>query len=256
MKYIKSLAFTLGFILALSLFQLLVAGVLTRFVTRSIGLILLGQYALQALILYLIIQKRTKTYKEVHEKAYIYNRPLDQNSYKAFIIGLGFAGFGVILINLILSLFGQSSLVTDSIEFIEGVFASNGFLDQIFLFIAAVLVGPIIEEFTLRGIYFGEVKRYLSIRASIFLTAFTFALIHLNLVQGINAFFLGLGLAYVYYYRRSIKEAILVHIANNLVAFSGDLGNFIGTFILIISFISMVLAIKYLIAMRRDPLTY
>jgi len=80
--------------------------------------------------------------------------------------------------------------------------------------IIAVLV-PILEEIIFRGIVQRRLSKMMSRHIAIFLQALIFGIIHLNLLQGIYAFFLGVIIGYVYHWFDSIWIAIAIHGAFN-----------------------------------------
>ena len=81
-----------------------------------------------------------------------------------------------------------------------------------------VFVAPIVEEYLFRGYVFTECKKLFSLTTSVILNGLLFGLFHMNLLQGINTFFLAMVLSLVYYHRANIKDNIIVHMSNNAVA--------------------------------------
>jgi len=85
-------------------------------------------------------------------------------------------------------------------------------------------IAPIGEELVFRGITMNYLQKHLSFVAVNIVQAVFFGLYHLNVVQGIYAFVLGLILGWIVKKYGSIREAILLHMAVNL---SGCLVGFI-----------------------------
>lgn len=80
-----------------------------------------------------------------------------------------------------------------------------------------IILAPIIEEIIFRGIILkGFLMRYSATNA-ILLSSLIFAVIHLNIVQGINAFIFGLFIGYVYFKSKSIGMTILIHFTINSI---------------------------------------
>lgn len=74
---------------------------------------------------------------------------------------------------------------------------------------------PIVEETIARGIVLnGLLKKYPE-SLSIILSALLFAVMHMNIHQGINAFLLGCFLGYIYCKTRSLFLCIFTHFFNN-----------------------------------------
>jgi membrane protease YdiL (CAAX protease family) len=95
--------------------------------------------------------------------------------------------------------------------------------EPVAFFFAVVLAAPILEEVLFRSIILdGFLKNYKPLKA-ILLSAFLFGLMHGNLVQGIGAFVMGILLGWIYWKTESITLCILLHFANNLLAFISTL---------------------------------
>lgn len=99
--------------------------------------------------------------------------------------------------------------------FEEEIFSKN----IIAVFITICVVAPIFEEILLRGIFLkGFVNRFGKWK-SILLSSFLFAIFHMNIWQGVNAFFLGIILGWIYIQFNSLPAAIFVHFFNNLISY-------------------------------------
>lgn len=83
--------------------------------------------------------------------------------------------------------------------------------------ISTGIIGPIIEEYMIRGIMYNELKQKHSIMKSIILTSIIFALLHFNLIQMIYAFCLSFILIYMYEKTNNIKIPIIIHMTSNIV---------------------------------------
>lgn len=86
------------------------------------------------------------------------------------------------------------------------------------LVIATVIIAPIFEELTCRGIICrGIAKNYGEVPA-VLISALLFGAIHLNVTQAVPAFFLGIIFAYVYLRTGSLKLTMFMHAVNNSIA--------------------------------------
>lgn len=79
----------------------------------------------------------------------------------------------------------------------------------------SVIIGPINEELIYRGITLGYAKREMPFWAANLLQAFLFGVMHMNMIQGIYAFLIGIIFGYICH-KSSIYVAILLHILFNL----------------------------------------
>lgn len=81
--------------------------------------------------------------------------------------------------------------------------------------LAIAIIGPILEEMLFRGAVTTELLKKYSPKKAIFFSALIFGIFHINPAQVLNAFLLGLLLAWVFYKTRSLIPGILIHILNN-----------------------------------------
>ena len=81
------------------------------------------------------------------------------------------------------------------------------------------VVGPLTEELVFRSGMVRLMRLYgLSALMAVTVSAFSFAAVHGNLVQGIPAFLIGILLGYLYLRTGNLKLCLPAHIANNTVA--------------------------------------
>ena len=84
----------------------------------------------------------------------------------------------------------------------------------------AVLV-PICEEYVFRGLFFQRMRARTSYRYAAIYSSLVFGMLHMNLIQMIYGFILGLMLTYVYEKYGSVKAPILAHITANILSVVG-----------------------------------
>lgn len=77
------------------------------------------------------------------------------------------------------------------------------------------ILGPILEELLFRGAATRALLKKYTPGKAIFISALIFGVFHINPVQVIGAFFIGLLLAWIYYRSGSLIPCILIHIVNN-----------------------------------------
>lgn len=89
------------------------------------------------------------------------------------------------------------------------------------------VLAPFFEEWLCRGMILRGLLQRINPVAAMVISAFCFALIHLNPWQALPAFVLGMLFAYVYYKTGSLKITMLMHCANNTFAvITGQLDSF------------------------------
>lgn len=134
-----------------------------------------------------------------------------------------------------------------SIEQPDFGYSSNSMIN-LFLFITVVLVGPFVEELFFRGTILTSFKKYGENFAIVF-SSLCFALMHMNLAQGIPTFFMGCILGYMYTKSGSLWLSILIHALNNGVSFiaMNPIGEGIASLLILFG---LLYGIFYLIVQR------
>lgn len=242
MEKIKWLLKTIGTLVFINLFALLIVYVLNWLGLdvnneRATTYILLISQAAIGLTTYLLIKRGKKR----TTGPYIYNQGLSKDFWKMIIIGFGAAGFGNILLSFVIQIFGESSLVKDSIDLVNTVFSASDLFTIILQTLSVAIIAPIVEEYLFRGYIFTESRKAFKPAAAIVVNGLAFGIYHMNLLQGINTFILGMLLASIYYYRKNIVDVILVHASNNTIAiittFLPQYANIIGIVLIISIFV-------------------
>jgi len=85
--------------------------------------------------------------------------------------------------------------------------------------LSLVVFAPVFEELLCRGIILGAVRRRWGVVAAWLLSSLFFGVLHLYPALVINAFALGLILGYIYIVTQSLWAPMLLHAANNAVAY-------------------------------------
>ena len=93
------------------------------------------------------------------------------------------------------------------------VIYGGGLLLQI---LSAGMFACIVEEVSMRGVVYGRMKRYFGKTAAMLLSALVFGIYHLNVVQGVYAFVLGLYFVWLYERYQSLWASCIAHMSANL----------------------------------------
>jgi len=94
---------------------------------------------------------------------------------------------------------------------LDDIIGNNMILDLLMV----ALLAPVVEEIIFRGTVQKRLIKMTNVRGAIFLQAVIFGVVHLNIIQGIYAFVLGIIIGYAYYWFDSIWVAIVLHVAFN-----------------------------------------
>ena len=88
----------------------------------------------------------------------------------------------------------------------------------VFVVIAIVIVGPILEELVFRGLVYRRTRDYFGFIPAVLVSATLFAVVHGNLQQGFVTFFCGIFMAMLYEHYGTLAAPLLFHFFNNLYA--------------------------------------
>ncbi len=142
-----------------------------------------------------------------------FKKPITENTAFYVMLGVGFCAMGEFLANIFatrLSFFGIEPAMPE-IELGRGVFG------VVLTFIATAVVPALVEEFAVRGVVMGVLRRFGDIFA-ILISAIVFGLMHGNLVQIPFAFVVGLGLGFAAVKTGSVWTSVIIHFINNFIS--------------------------------------
>ena len=132
------------------------------------------------------------------------------------VIGLNF----VITAGFVIAQYLFPSVIDSYAELMD---ASGLGTNTLITIVYAIILGPIFEELCCRGVCFGYLeKSNVKPIFMILISGILFGAMHLNLVQGIYASFLGFMLGYLRYKYRSVLITIFMHILFNIMGTYGD----------------------------------
>mgnify|MGYP000288948353 CR=1 FL=1 len=130
--------------------------------------------------------------------------------YKTIILMLGLAVVISELDNLLQKIIPMNETYMDLF---------NGVIDQnmVLVFLSLCIVAPLFEETLFRGIILRGLLDNLEHWSAIFYTAFLFGILHMNIWQGIGAFFTGIILGWLFLKTHSLYVVIFAHFVNNIL---------------------------------------
>ena len=160
------------------------------------------------LIVIVVINKSFKTNGEI-----LYREEISKKKYLAgvgLMIGYIFITYGVFDIFL----YSMPTLNDGLYEYLEEYLLNTSY---IFIFISTCIIAPIFEEILYRGVLLNGLLKKYNYKKAIIYSAIIFGIAHMNLPQGVNAFFLGVIIGLAYYYARSIYLCMAMHFVNNFL---------------------------------------
>lgn len=141
------------------------------------------------------------------------SKPDKRSFVPTILLGLAFCGFANIATNILASFFsGFGFEIPDySIKTPDGPFG------VVVTIIGAAVIAPLTEEFAMRGIVMGSLRKY-GEKFAIVASAVLFGLMHGNIRQIPFAFIVGLILGYAVIKTCSLWTGVAIHFINNLFA--------------------------------------
>jgi membrane protease YdiL (CAAX protease family) len=122
----------------------------------------------------------------------------------------------VYLSNYLKKSFGSSWRWLFGPEFrIQQYILNMGWIYFLIFAFAAVAVAPVVEEIAFRNVIFRTFNTKLSTGASIFLTSFLFAVVHMNIESVPAIFLLGVTFQFLFIRYKSVYPSILFHMTFN-----------------------------------------
>ena len=124
--------------------------------------------------------------------------------------------FAVVAIAAAALIFGKDAIPANPWERLPG---SNHLASTVAFLLMAISVGPVSEEVFFRGFLYNALRRRCPTSVALVLQALVFSLMHAyGIGHSVIAFFLGLGLAVIYDWRKTLLAPIFVHCIQNSVA--------------------------------------
>ena len=237
-KDIKTIGMGLWIFVALQLWMGFKLGLLTSDSMAEFASLVVSVVSGMCVILFL----KTRFKIDLKENSKIYVKEIVQGFSVMLLISFVW-GILSIFIDMILTGMGLPMLSQD-IAFGYSTFGN------VCLFIAVVFVAPVVEECIFRGLIFKKLSEYHTGFAMV-CSSICFACMHMNIVQGIPTFFMGLVLAYSYWKTQSLKTSIGIHLLNNAFGMLAMVWD-IGFFALILD----VLGVYILVSKRKEILTW
>jgi len=149
---------------------------------------------------YIVIKRTMKTLNLV-------GFPIRKTTVLISFLLVGFTIFGGILIGEFSSIFNLPNIV----KWHE--------MSKFDIIVGGIILAPIMEELLFRGLILEGLLRTYSPEKAIVFSSIIFGVIHFNPAQILSATLMGIFLGWLYYRSKSLAPSIIVHFANNFLAF-------------------------------------
>ena len=124
----------------------------------------------------------------------------------------------VIILSGLVMMFAVSIIIEPLLALVPSVrpnLSGGGFL----MLLSVVVVAPIFEEYICRGLLLESLRSTRGVVLAWIISSLFFAMMHLDGVLSLNAFFMGLILGYIYISSGSLFAPIILHAINNAFAY-------------------------------------
>lgn len=132
----------------------------------------------------------------------------------ALLLMIPFGMTACLTVNMLISLSHLSELFPGYDELAETIFQGNIWLELI----GVAVMPALIEELIYRGVIYRGFRRFVKPVWAALLSALIFGIMHMNVVQFVYAFLLGLLFAWVYETYQSILAPMLMHLSANALS--------------------------------------
>lgn len=123
--------------------------------------------------------------------------------------------FGMALclgVNMLITISGLPELFPGYGQFAESIYQGN----LLFEILAVGVLPAMVEELIYRGILYKGFRKFVPVVAANLLSAFVFGVMHMNMVQFVYAFVLGMAFAWVYERYKTLWAPVLMHMSANV----------------------------------------
>lgn len=200
-----------------AVFVLFIAVVLSGMFSVGLGVLFKGSKnlgitlfltTLPSLVMFLVLYIFVK---DKHKKVFLgmFSKNVDFNFLYTIIPMIA----GTMLLNIFFNYFIPASKDNMYNEFMMKIATDKSII--IFFMIPIAIIAPITEELIFRGMILKGIASNHNATMAIFLSAFLFSIIHLNLAQIPNAFILGIIFAFIMLHTKNIFYTIIYHAINN-----------------------------------------
>jgi len=167
-----------------------------------VSIVGIPSFALTLLITWLILRKKW-------QEQQLWSAAFDRKSMLFVALGTIPIYFSV---SFLLTLTRITEAFPEYYELMESMMGNSIFLDIVLV----VILAPLVEEVIFRGVVMKRLlDRGVRFPYAIAIPALIFGVIHMNVVQGIYAFVLGIILGLVYYWTKTLWAPILMHLIFN-----------------------------------------
>jgi len=151
----------------------------------------------------------------LYNRKHYYSKPKTKPSIKLIIFSICFVLLISVPLDYLLTYIKNNFLGETKLDLVNQLISDANIYITI---LSASILAPIVEELMLRGLTLNKALSRTNTITAILISSIIFGILHMNVIQGIFAFLIGIPLALVFIKTKSIIPCILCHLANNLIA--------------------------------------
>lgn len=209
--------------------------------------------AITPLTLLFVVIASSLLVKMDFNKGYKFKKFRIRHLYIFFLLYIGVYIVSNYLINMISTIFPK--IVTDYSIFGEFLSVDNIWIGLLLI----ALLPAVAEELLFRGVIFNSFNKKYGYIIGMIVSALLFGIYHMNWIQGVFAFIIGLALAYGYYKTGSIITCMIIHFFNNAFSVICDYFNlldfnmnFITNFVIVLLAFFVITCAIYIFEKELD----
>lgn len=125
------------------------------------------------------------------------------------VMGAAFSQFGNMLMSVMQNFLPRTTYYESMEQITQGK-------SMLLLILCLGIIGPVAEEYVFRGLVYLRLRDFVSRNLAIVISSAIFGLYHMNLLQAIYAWVMGMSFAWLLDVTGSMKTCVLLHVGANL----------------------------------------
>lgn len=146
------------------------------------------------------------------------NWSLPKGNLYSILTGIGFCGIAFLWIQFAEKFLSKSEWIHKSLLAMSDTVIEPKLPEFLLLILAAGILVPILEELLFRGIIFSMLEKIKKGWFAVVVSAILFAFAHMNLIQGVYTFIMGLISGFIYLKTKDLRWTILMHMTINTIS--------------------------------------
>jgi len=147
------------------------------------------------------------------EHVFMLDKYFKSINYKELILPLALGILATVGVSRIILMLPFDNIIGSYSQIKEGYQVGSIWMQ----FLTLGILAPVTEELLFRGLVYKRLKTYYDWITAAYISGIIFGIAHLNLVQGIYGFIMGIVFSFIYEKYKNIVAPIIMHMAANIV---------------------------------------